>query len=98
MRVSLGARGPSDDRPQGRVGCFVGPSGSAGALVHVQCVTDFVAQNQEVAAFVDDLAQALAEDPDALGRPEVERRRMELAGYLGENIVIVRAERLAVDD
>jgi elongation factor Ts len=74
----------------GLVGYIV--SDSTGSILGVGSETDFVARNDEFQRFAEQVLRAVhAEGPLAVERFEAERR--ELAGKLGENIVIVGAER-----
>ncbi len=68
-----------------------------GTIVAVGCETEPVSQNEEFVAF----AQKLLEAVDAEGREAAARldeERAELAGRLGENIVVRGAERLEGTD
>ena len=82
-------------------------SGSAGAIVELGCETDFVARTDEFVHLAESLAQAAAADSsldsaegllDAEIDGEKVRERVTAAiAKLGENVVVKRAERLAVD-
>src|SRR5690606_12881959 len=72
------------------------------AVVEVNCETDFVAKNDDFIAFVNDLAQLVAEkapaDVAALSElpmrdGTVETVRAALVGKIGENMSIRRFER-----
>ncbi len=68
-------------------------SASTGTIVAVGCETDFVAKNEEFLAFAERVLEAVEEGgPDAASSLDDERR--QLAGKLGENIVVVGAERM----
>jgi elongation factor Ts len=74
----------------GLVGFIV--SNGAGSIVGVGSETDFVAKNDEFQSFAEKVLRAVhAEGPAAVERFESERQ--ELVGKLGENIVVVGAER-----
>jgi len=86
---------------EGLIGLAVGDR--AGALVEVNCETDFVARKEEFRAFADGLAAlVLAEAPDGLETlgtlslegETVEVRRRELVAAFGENVDIRRFTRL----
>ena len=88
---------------EGVVGAFVSPDGGLGALVEVNCETDFVAKNEDFLAFANGLAELVAKenpaDVTALGAlqldgDKVEERRQSLVQKIGENISIRRFERL----
>ena len=83
-------------------------SGSTGALVEVNCETDFVSKNEAFLAFAQALAGLVAEhapaDVDALAAlplalegfgPTVEDVRKGLIGKIGENMTIRRFRRYA---
>jgi elongation factor Ts len=66
--------------------------GGRGTMVAVGCETDFVSGNDEFQAFAKRVLEAVHGDgPDAVA--SLEDARAELAGKLGENIVLVGAER-----
>jgi elongation factor Ts len=69
-----------------------------GTIVAVGCETEPVSKNDEFVGFVERLLGAVERDgPEAA--VELDGERLELAGRLGENIVIRGAERLeALDD
>jgi elongation factor Ts len=62
-----------------------------GALVEVNCETDFVARNDDFIAFAKSLAEIVAtRDPG----PAEEDRRQKLVQKIGENITISRFKRV----
>ena len=88
---------------EGVVGAYLSPDARLGALVEVNCETDFVAKNEDFLAFANGLAELVAtanpQDPAALASLEldgakVEERRQSLVQKIGENISIRRFERL----
>ncbi len=97
---------------EGVVAAFVAPAGDAGALVELNCETDFVARTDPFAHLAAELAEQVCGEgmpPDIgalLDRPArkgpggqtVGQRVKEAIAALGENIVVRRAERLAVAD
>ena len=79
----------------GLVGFMV--SNGAGAIVGVGSETDFVAKNDEFQAFAEHVLRAVhTEGEDAVDRLDPERT--QLIAKLGENIVIVGAERFEAPD
>jgi elongation factor Ts len=83
---------------EGIVAAYVSPDAKTGALVEVNCETDFVAKNEELVAFGAGLAQAAVDDniADAAAlAAKFEAKRQALVQKLGENISVRRAERLA---
>jgi elongation factor Ts len=88
---------------EGIVGAFISADSRLGALVEVNCETDFVAKNDDFRSFADGLAELVAkENPGdvhsltslALDGVKVEERRQSLVQKIGENISIRRFERL----
>jgi elongation factor Ts len=96
---------------EGLVGVCVAPGGDVGALVELNCETDFVARTDRFAALAAGLAEQLCAEgtpPDLsafLDRPAwrgpggqtVGQLVKEAIAALGENIVLRRADRLALD-
>jgi elongation factor Ts len=112
LRVKLGNKvGKLADREvsEGTVQAAIVADGTRGALVEVDCNTDFVARNDDFVAFAKELAAAIAADGEA-GPVDVEAllqaefkpgqtfeaARTDLSGTMGENVVIGRAERFVV--
>ncbi len=97
---------------EGVVAASVTPEGNAGALVELDCETDFVARTDPFARLAAELAEqvcvegappdmgALLDRPAVRGRggQTVGQRVKEAIAALGENIVVRRAERLALGD
>ena len=88
---------------EGMVGAWIAPDAKFGALVEVNCETDFVAKNEDFRVFAKKLAQLVAEkaptDLTALaGLPlddsTVEATRQALVQKIGENISLRRFIRL----
>ncbi len=50
---------------EGVIGLFVAPDAKAGAMVEVNCETDFVAKNDDFQAFANEIAQIVARDRPA---------------------------------
>jgi elongation factor Ts len=110
LRIKSGAKASkAADRlaAEGVVGLYVAPDARLGALIEVNCETDFVAKNDEFRAFATELAQVVARDDPAdvvkLAASElasgesVEARRVALVQKIGENLSIRRfARRTAV--
>ena len=110
LRIKSGAKASkaaSRVASEGVVGVFVGSGGNIGAIVEVNCETDFVGKNDEFRAFVNGLAKLVAEenpaDVDAVGRSTlggqtVEATRQALVQKIGENLSIRRFARIASDN
>jgi len=85
---------------EGVVGAYISADGKSGALVEVNCETDFVAKNDDFIKFANDLAELTASKkiPDAQRLSEaafsndeaVEEVRKALIMKLGENVSVRR--------
>jgi elongation factor Ts len=76
---------------EGVIGSYLSPDAKVGALVELNCETDFVARNEDFIAFAQSLAEiAATRDPG----PAEEDRRQKLVQKIGENITIRRVKRL----
>jgi len=103
LRIKSGAKaGKMSGRiaAEGAIGIYVSGDGKLGALVEVNCETDFVAKDVNFAGFVKSVAELAAArgitDVEALNRAEltpgktVETTRQELVMKLGENMSVRR--------
>jgi len=79
---------------EGVVGSFVSSDAKLGALVELNCETDFVAKNDDFLAFAASLAEIAARDEAKLATAEIEQKRQGLVQKIGENITIRRSQRL----
>jgi elongation factor Ts len=108
LRIKSGAKASKAagrTAAEGMVGAYIAPDRKHGALIEVNCETDFVARNEDFINFVRSLAQLLATeslaDTEALaavalpGGENVEELRKALVMKLGENISIRRFTRYA---
>ena len=108
LRVKLGSKaGKAAYRvtAEGVITAFI--NGTTGALVEVNCETDFVSKNDDFLALSNACAQLVAEknpaDVAALsalpyGGKTVEEVRTELIGRIGENMSLRRFTRFAGDN
>jgi elongation factor Ts len=102
LRIKSGAKaGKAAARvaAEGVIASFLAADGRAGALVEVNCETDFVAKNEDFLAFASAMARLAAEaapaDAAALAAlPGVEAQRQGLVQKIGENITVRRLERI----
>lgn len=78
---------------EGTVAAHVTADGKTAGLVELNSETDFVARNAEFQKLAADLAREVAE----AGAVRSEGRVKELAGKTGENVVVRRAARVAVE-
>jgi elongation factor Ts len=103
MRIKSGAKASKIAgriAAEGAVAAHIAADGKRGALVEVNCETDFVAKDESFSAFVTALAQAAvaqgSEDVAALSSAQlvsgetVEAARQALIAKLGENIGVRR--------
>jgi elongation factor Ts len=88
---------------EGVIGAWLVADGKVGALVELNCETDFVAKNEDFVAFAKLLAEIVAtrdpKDTEALSSldlmgTKVEARRQALVQKIGENMTIRRFKRL----
>jgi len=80
---------------EGVIGSFISPDAKLGALVELNCETDFVAKNDDFLAFARSLAETVARrEPGAAE----EDQRQKLVQKLGENITIRRFKRMQAKD
>ncbi len=110
LRVKLGSKASkaaSRITAEGLVGLHIAADGKSGALVEVNCETDFVAKNDDFIAFVNDLARIAAErnpadlaalNACAMGDGTVESVRAALVGKIGENMSVRRFQRFDTVD
>lgn len=108
LRIKSGAKASKASgriAAEGMVGAYTAADGKSGALVEVNCETDFVARNEDFINFARNLAQLVTTqnliDTDALAAAtlangeNVEEFRKALVMKLGENISVRRCVRYA---
>jgi elongation factor Ts len=108
LRIKSGAKASkAADRiaAEGVIGLHVSADGRTGAIVELNCETDFVAKNDDFRAFAAEIAQIVArDDPSSVGSlgdaklasgQTVEERRVALVQKIGENMTVRRFERRA---
>ena len=106
LRVKLGnkaSKAASRVAAEGIVGIHIAADAKLGAIVEVNCETDFVAKNDDFLAFTKALAELVAKHNPAdvaalsgltLGGATVEATRTALVGKIGENMSIRRFVRI----
>ena len=106
LRVKLGnkaSKAATRVTAEGIVGVYISADAKLGAMVEVNCETDFVAKNDEFLALVKNVAELIATknpaDVEALSALEingqsVEEVRKALIGKIGENMSIRRFVRV----
>jgi elongation factor Ts len=107
LRIKSGAKATkaaSRVTAEGVIGSWLAADGKLGAVVEVNCETDFVAKNDDFLAFARNVAETVAKnnpsDIDALmamqlvnGSGMVEEVRKALVMKIGENLSVRRFER-----
>ena len=105
LRVKLGSKASKASArvtAEGVVGLHIAADGKLGAIIEVNCETDFVAKNDDFQAFAKNLAQLVATRNPAdvaalsaleIGGQTVESTRTALIGKIGENLTIRRFVR-----
>jgi len=92
---------------EGIIGTYISDDRKAGAIVEVNCETDFVAKNQEFVDFVNSIAKLIVEkelnDLEELnetdfGGLKVKEALSTLIAKIGENMAIRRFERFNAED
>jgi elongation factor Ts len=106
LRIRLGnkaSKASSRTAAEGVVAISIAKDGRSGAIVEVNCETDFVAKNEDFLKFAASLAElAAARKPTdvgalsalPLGGSTVEQTRTALVGKIGENLSIRRFARI----
>ena len=107
LRVKLGnkaSKAAARVTAEGVVAAHIAVDGKSGALVEVNCETDFVAKNQDFLTFAANIARLVTEKSPAdttalsgltLDGTSVEEVRKGLSGRIGENIAVRRFTRIA---
>ena len=105
LRIKLGnkaSKAASRVAAEGVVAAYIAPDEKTGAIIEVNCETDFVAKNDEFLAFAGALARLVANEKPAdvaalsqltLDGETVEARRATLVGKIGENLSLRRFRR-----
>jgi len=106
LRIRLGnkaSKAATRTAAEGVVAVYVAPDARTGAIVEVNCETDFVAKNEGFLKFAAGLAESVEKKNPAdaaalaalpLGPSTVEEVRKALVGRIGENISIRRFARI----
>src|SRR2546422_3108782 len=106
LRIRLGnkaSRAAARTAAEGVIAVHVAPDAKTGAIVEVNCETDFVAKTEDFLKFAASLAELAAKSSPAdlaalgalrLGLATVEEARKALVGRIGENISVRRFARI----
>lgn len=110
LRVKLGnkaSKAASRVTAEGLVGIYVADDAKTGALVEVNCETDFVSKNDDFINFVNDVTKLVVDtkpaDLEALNATAfrdgtVESVRAALVGKIGENLSVRRFQHFETAD
>ena len=106
LRVRLGnkaSKAASRVAAEGVIGTHIAPDARLGAIIEVNCETDFVAKNEDFLAFARNLATLVAKHDPAdvaalsalpLDGSTVDQVRSAMVGRIGENMSIRRFARI----
>ena len=96
----VAAKRAEKEADEGLISISISDDGAAGAIVEVNCETDFVARNEDFASFVDHIADlVLSEKPEDLdklhalpfnGDASVKEELVAMTGRIGEKLDIRR--------
>jgi len=95
--LASAAKRAGRETTEGKVGYRVADDAKRGVIVALGCETEPVSNNDEFRVFATKLLEAVERDgPDAAA--QLDEERQELAGKLGENIVVAGAARFEAVD
>lgn len=109
LRIRSGAkasRAAGRIAAEGVIGAFLADDATLGALVEINCETDFVSKNDDFLSFANGLAELVARAAPAdleklatldMGGASVEQKRQSLVQKIGENISIRRFRRMQAE-
>jgi len=106
LRIKSGAKaGKAASRvaAEGVIGACLSPDAKTGALVELNCETDFVAKNDDFVAYAQVLAELVATKNPAdvavlVAYPGIEAQRQGMVQKIGENISIRRFSQMNVKE
>ena len=110
LRVKLGnkaSKAASRVTAEGLIGLYISPDAKQGAMVEVNCETDFVARNDDFIGFVNQVAELVAAGNPAdvaalaalpMNGATVEQTRTALVGKIGENVSVRRFKRFQTSE
>ena len=91
--VASAAKKAGREAGEGIISNAVSGDRKKGILVEVNCETDFVAKNEDFISFSKEVAKTLLAEPEA----DLENKRTEQVGKIGENIKISRSQSVEID-
>ncbi|HLX80145.1 MAG TPA: translation elongation factor Ts [Burkholderiales bacterium] len=106
LRIKSGAKaGKAASRiaAEGVIGAYLSPDAKSGALVELNCETDFVAKNDDFVVYAQVLAELVATKNPAdvaalVAYPGIEAQRQSMVQKIGENISIRRFSQMNVKE
>ena len=78
---------------EGVIARHLSEDGKSGTIVEINCETDFVAKNEDFIKFSKEVAETLLIEPNT----DLENKRTEQVGKIGENIKISRSETVEIE-
>ncbi len=91
--VASAAKKAGREAGEGIIANAISEDRKNGILVEINCETDFVAKNEDFVHFSNEVAQILLADPQA----NLETKRAEQVGKIGENIKISRSQAVSIE-
>ncbi|MBL6827450.1 MAG: translation elongation factor Ts [Opitutales bacterium] len=91
--VASAAKKAGREAGEGIISNAVSADRKKGILVEVNCETDFVAKNEDFIKFSKEVAETLLTEPNT----DLENKRTEQVGKIGENIKISRSEIVEIE-
>jgi len=95
--MASAAKRAGRETPEGKVGYRVADDRKRGVIVAVGCETEPVSNNDEFLAFAKKVLETVEQEGPS-GAEQLDPERQELAGKLGENIVVAGAARFEAVD
>ena len=95
--VASAAKRAGRETPEGKVGYRVADDRKRGVIVAVGCETEPVSNNDEFLNFAKKVLETVEQEGPS-GAEQLDQERQELAGKLGENIVVAGAARFEAVD
>ena len=95
--MASAAKRAGRETPEGKVGYRVADDRKRGVIVAVGCETEPVSNNDEFLAFAKKVLETVDQQSPP-GTEQLDQERQELAGKLGENIVVAGAARFEAVD
>ena len=95
--AAVAAKRASKEAKEGLVAASVSEDGKSGAMIEVNCETDFVTRNEDFQTFVEELrGEALGYESDAMAEGVAKKVEDKMAS-IGEKIQFRRNAKLSVD-